>query len=132
MPFRNLTGNITLDRGVLHSENLVINSPAMGVSVIGDHNLINHNVDLIMAIKPLGTVDTIVKHIPIAGWILTGEEQAVITTHFKVSGPSSDPTVEMLPLSSISTKIFNIFKRTLKLPGTLITDPKKILINPKD
>ncbi|OQY21348.1 MAG: hypothetical protein B6I37_08865 [Desulfobacteraceae bacterium 4572_35.2] len=85
MPFRNLTGTITFDRGVLHSENLVINSPAMGVSVIGDHNLINHNVDLIMAIKPLGTVDTIVKHIPIAGWILAGEEQAVITTHFKVS-----------------------------------------------
>lgn len=132
MPFRKLTGDITLDRGVLHSENLVINSPAMGVSVIGDHNLINHNVDLIMGIKPLGTVDTIVKHIPVAGWILAGEEQAVITTHFKVSGPSSDPTVEMLPLSSISTKIFNIFKRTLKLPGTLITDPKKILINPKD
>lgn len=132
MPFRKLTGDITLDRGVLHSENLVIDSPAMGVSVIGEHNLTNNKVDLIMAIKPLGTVDTVIKHIPIAGWILAGEEQAVITTHFSVTGPSSDPTVEMLHLSSISTKVFNIFKRTLKLPGTLITDPKKIFINPKD
>lgn len=132
MPFNRLTADIALDRGILYSENLVINSPAMGVSVIGNHNLTNQNMDLIMGIKPLGTVDTLVTHIPVAGWLLAGEERAIITTHFKVSGHAADPTVEMLPLSSISSKVFNIFKRTLKLPGTLITDPKKILINPKD
>ena len=132
MPFKSLSADIDLNDGVLHSENLVINSTSMGISVIGDHNLVNQKLDLIMGIKPLATVDTLVKHIPIAGWLLAGEEQAVITTHFNVSGSASDPTVEMLPLSSISKKVFNIFKRTLKLPGTLITDPKKILINPKD
>lgn len=132
MPFKDLSSDITLNNGVLHSENLVINSSSMGISVIGNHNLVNQQLDLIMGIKPLATVDTLVKHIPIAGWILAGEEQAVITTHFNVSGSASDPIVEMLPLSSISKKVFNIFKRTLKLPGTLITDPKKILINPKD
>ena len=130
MPFRRLTSDITLTNGTLHSENLKIDSPAMDLSVAGDLNLVNNRLNLLMAIKPFGTVDTLVTHLPVAGWLLTGDEKSVINTNFSISGDLSAPKVEMLPLSTVSNKVFDIFKRTIELPKTLIKHPKKVLINP--
>lgn len=132
MPFKRLYGEIALTGGIMSSENLTINSPAMGISIVGDYNLLHNNLDLLMGFKPLGTIDSLFTHIPVAGWLLAGEEQSVITSYFKVSGAVDDPKVRMLPGRFVSDTIFGIFKRTLQLPGTLITEPKKLLIKRKD
>ncbi|MEA3465261.1 MAG: AsmA-like C-terminal domain-containing protein [Thermodesulfobacteriota bacterium] len=132
MPFRHVNGEISLNKGILSSKNLIVDSPAMRLSVVGEYNLMGNNLDLIMGFKPLGTVDTVFTHIPVAGWLLTGKEQAVITSYFKISGAVNDPNVRMLPGRFVSDTIFGIFKRTLQLPSTLITDPKKLLMNRKD
>lgn len=131
MPFKRLTSDITLNNGTLLSDNLKIDSPAMNTSLAGELNLVSSRLNLLMGVKPLGTIDTLFSHIPIAGWLLTGDEQSVITAQFAISGLMGDPKVELLPISSVSDKIFGIFKRTLKLPTTLIKDPEKILINPE-
>jgi len=130
MPFNQLTSDVTLKNGVLSSENLRVDSDAMNTVLAGKLDLVQNQLDLIMGIKPLGTVDTVFTRIPVAGWLLTGDEHAVLSTNFAITGPLSDPRVEMLPLSSLSNKVFGIFKRTLTLPGTLIKDPEKVLTNP--
>ena len=78
---------------------------------------------MILGVKPLRTVDQVLTKIPIAGWLLTGSEKALLTAHFSIKGKSSDPEVVPIPITSLSEKVLGIFKRVLGLPGKLVTDP---------
>lgn len=123
MPFNRLEGSFSLDKGELASQDLFIESNAMNLSLVGKMNLKTDQVDAILGVKPLRTVDKIVTNIPIAGWLLTGKEKALITAHFKISGDLHNPEVSAIPVSSISGQVLGIFKRVLGLPGKVITDP---------
>ncbi len=122
MPFDLLAGNFILRAGVLSTEDLFIDSRAMNLSLIGNMNLIEEELDLYMGIKPLGTVDRIVTNIPVAGWLLTGEEKALITAQFHVHGHPDRAEVQPVPINMVSEKVFGIFRRVLNLPGRLIED----------
>ena len=128
MPFKILSGNLTLTRGLLASEDFFIDGPAINLSIVGGMNLIDENLDLTMGLKPLRTVDTIVSYIPLAGWLLTGEEKALLTAHFQITGNPDDPEVLPIPVTSVSKKVLGIFRRILNLPGTLITDPESLVV----
>lgn len=127
MPFKSLDGGFVLRDGVLTTEDLLITSNAMNLSLVGDINLVNKELDLILGVKPFGTVDKLITHIPIAGWLLTGEEKALITAHFEITGPSKSPRVLPVPVTSVSNKVLGIFRRVLGLPGKLITDPGEVI-----
>ena len=68
------------------------------------------------------TVDKIITSIPIAGWVLAGEDKALITAHFKIEGTSENPRVTAVPIDSVSKTVFGIFKRTLGLPVKMVKD----------
>ncbi|MBN2644181.1 MAG: AsmA-like C-terminal region-containing protein [Desulfuromonadaceae bacterium] len=131
MPFSQIKGEITLEEGVLQSQDLIISSDAMNMAVVGTYDLNQQEMDLLLGIRPLGTVDTVVTHLPVAGWLLTGEEKSVINTHVAVTGKADDPQVDILPVDTVSSKLFGILRRTITLPGTLISDPKRLLFNPE-
>ena len=97
-------------------------SEAMNMSMTGTKNLINDTVDFDVGVMPLRTVDKVITNIPIAGWILAGEEKALISAQFKIKGPSADPDVSAVPISSVSDTVFGILKRTIGLPIKLIKD----------
>ncbi len=120
MPFERLTGNFALRQGILTTEDLFVKSPAMNLSVVGSLDLPAENIDMIMGIKPLRTVDKIVTSIPLAGWILTGEEKALVTIHFRIHGNPDRPEIEAVPITSLSEKVFGIFRRAFNLPGKVI------------
>ncbi len=122
MPFNLLTGNVRLTQGVLSTEDLFIDSNAMNLSLVGDLDLDKNQIDVLVGVKPLRTVDKIVTHIPIAGWLLAGEEKALITAQFQIRGESANPEVTPLPINSVSDKVLGIFRRVLGLPGKVIQD----------
>lgn len=127
MPFSRLEGGFSLRDGVLTTEDLFVTSNAMNLSLVGDINLAKEELDLLLGIKPFGTVDKLVTRIPIAGWLLTGKEKALITAHFEITGPSKTPKVRAIPATSVSSKVLGIFQRVLGLPGKLITDPGEVI-----
>ncbi len=120
MPFHRLSASFSLKDGVLQSEDLLIDSPAMNMSLVGEFDLVSEKVDALIAVKPLRTVDRIVTRIPVAGWILAGEEKALITAHFQLRGPFSAAEVVPVPVTSLSEKAVGIFRRIFGLPGRLI------------
>ena len=122
MPFNRLDGTFTLRRGVLATEDLFVDSDAMNLSLVGQTDLQASRHDFILGVKPLRTVDKIITHIPVAGWILAGEEKALITAHFHISGPADNPDVIPVPITSVSEKVLGIFRRVLGLPGKMIED----------
>ena len=131
MPFSLITGNIALSNGVLSTNDLDVDSPAMDMVIIGSQNLVTNEIDTIMGIRPLGTVDTVINNIPVAGWLLGGDEKSLVATHFKVTGQVNNPKVTMLAMNSISKKVLGFFKRTFSLPATIINEPGKVLRNNK-
>jgi hypothetical protein len=124
MPFDSLSANMQLDNGILRSKDLSIRSEAMNQSYVGELNLVNKEIDLEMAIHPLGTVDKVVSHIPIAGWLLTGEDRALLTAHFSIKGKADDVSVTAMPLDTLSEPTIGLLKRTLGLPFKLFKDPQ--------
>ena len=70
---------------------------------------------------------------PIAGWLLSGEDKALITLHFQIEGPARDAEITPKPISSLSDQTIGLLRRTLSLPFKLVTDPKILLGNkPED
>jgi len=127
MPFDKVSGTIRLDRGVLSSEDLFVESNAMNLSLIGKLNLIQHQLDVVMGVKPLRTVDKIITNIPLAGWLLAGKEKALITAQFTIKGQTSNPEVKPIPISSLSSQVLGIFRRVLGLPEKVVEDVGGIL-----
>lgn len=126
MPYDKLAATVQLREGILETDDLFIDSEAMDMTAVGSMNLLDKRLDLIIGVKPLQTVDKIITKIPIAGWLLTGEEKALITTHFEVSGTTDDPKVRPIPISSVSDKAKGIFRRIFDLPEKLIEDVEDI------
>ncbi|NLC69823.1 MAG: AsmA family protein [Desulfuromonadaceae bacterium] len=131
MPFDRISATADLNQGILTSENLLVDSTSMKLSLVGNLDLKNDRIDAVMGIRPLGTVDTVMSRIPIAGWILGGEEKALITAHFQFSGNRANPTVDAIPVSSLSDKALGIFRRILQLPGKMITNPRELIGGPE-
>ncbi|MDY0212027.1 MAG: AsmA-like C-terminal domain-containing protein [Desulfuromonadaceae bacterium] len=132
MPFSHLSADLSMKNGVLYSDNLLIRSDAMNLALTGNFNLPQMHFDVDMGVNPLGTVDSVFSKIPVAGWILTGDKNALITVEFAIKGPVQDPIVSMNPLSSVSNQVLGILKRTLLLPGTTLTAPGKVILRQKD
>ena len=120
MPFSLVDGSVSIGAGKAKINDLKITSVAMNLSVIGTSNLVDNTLDLTLGVMPLRTVDKIISAIPLAGWILTGEDKALITAHFKIEGDSEDPQVSAVPISSVSKTVLGIFKRTFGLPGKVV------------
>ncbi len=123
VPFKKLTAEFQIDKGVLSSEDVVIDSNAMSMTYVGKYDMVRDDLDLLVVVKPLGTVDKVVTNLPIAGWILGGEERALITAQFEVTGSGASPKVEAIPISAVSKGILGIIQRALSLPLKLIEDP---------
>jgi uncharacterized protein involved in outer membrane biogenesis len=122
MPFNLMEGSFLLSDGILHTEDLKITGEAMNMSIVGKQNLTNETLDMILGVMPLRTVDKVVSSIPIAGWVLAGEDRAVLTAYFRIEGAVETPSVSAIPVNTISNTVLGVFKRTLGLPEKLIKD----------
>lgn len=122
MPFSRLVGSAGFGQGKVVTEDLAVVSEAMNLSMVGSLDLVSDDVDFTLGVMPLRTVDKVITKIPIAGWILTGENKALLTAYFKIKGPASNPQVSVVPVDSVSKTVFGIFRRTLGLPGKLVED----------
>ncbi len=131
MPFSLLEGSVGFADGRMSTEDLHVESEAMNLSLVGEQNLIANTVNFDLGVMPLRTVDKVVSKIPIAGWILAGEEKALFTAHFKIKGSSDSPKVTAIPIGSVSNTVFGIVKRTFGLPGKLVKDLSELLNNPR-
>jgi uncharacterized protein YhdP len=128
MPYSTITAHLSLKDGVLSSENFLIDSNAMGISAIGKVYLLQKDLDTIVGVHPLQTLDRITAKIPIAGWILTDENGHLLTVHFQVEGNWDDPEVIPIPAQSLAKGTLDIFRRIFQLPGKLITDTGEVIL----
>ncbi|HDR46815.1 MAG TPA: AsmA family protein, partial [Geoalkalibacter subterraneus] len=125
MPYQKINANLSLRNGILASEDLLVDSNAINMSMVGKIDLANNEIDAVLGVKPLQTVDSVISKIPIAGWILTGEDKSLIMTHFRVQGDLKNPKVEAIPVTSLSERVRGVFRRVLGFPAKVFSDLEK-------
>lgn len=128
MPYDKINATFSVGGGLASTDDLLIDSDAINISVVGKFNLVKKDLDLTIGVKPLQTVDKIISKIPIVGWVLTGKNRTLLTAYFEAKGAWGDPQVSAIPIKSMAKGVLNIFKRVFQLPGKLITDTGEVII----
>jgi uncharacterized protein YhdP len=129
MPYNKISASLAIKDGVISSNDLYVASDAMNISAVGKVDLVKNELDATIGVKPLQTVDKVLSHLPIVGWILTGKNKSLISAYFEAKGKLEDPQVKAIPVQSIAKGVFNIFKRVFQLPATLFTNTGEVIIN---
>ncbi len=120
MPFSLLESTFKIGDGKITTKDLTVTSESMNLSAVGSQNLIDDSLDITLGVMPLRTVDKIITSVPVAGWVLTGDNKALLTAYFKIEGTSKEPKVSAIPVGSVSETIFGLFNRIVGLPVKLI------------
>ena len=136
LAFDSIESTLVIKKGIVTIENLSINSPIMKIGGVGHYDIPNDNVNVVMAMSPLGSYENILNKIPVLNKIFAGGNQrrGILTTLFEVKGPLNDPQVTVMPGESVTSGLtglgelaFDILRNTILLPKELIapTVPSK-------
>ncbi len=116
LPYQRISAIFQVKDGVASTENFLVDSDAMRITAIGKVDLARNLIDAKVGIHPLGTVDTLLSNIPIAGYILTGKDKAFLSYVYEVKGDLDDPKIEAIPFKAVGEGLVGIFKRLLETP----------------
>jgi hypothetical protein len=108
-------GRAILDEGAF-------DSAALGLAARGSVGLEQHDMNLTVLVAPFGRVDWVVRHVPIAGYILGG---TLTSIPISVRGDTSNPVVEPLNPTAVTSELAGVFERTFKLPGKILSLPQE-------
>lgn len=124
VPYNFLKAVFSLRGGVLETQDLLFISDTMRFGGVGKIDLGRGEVDMLLGVQPLRTVDKLIRgaklhKVPLLGRLLFGEEGSVLVISMKVDGPVAAPEVSVVPLESVGRGVFGIFRRILELPAGL-------------
>jgi uncharacterized protein YhdP len=125
LPYNTITGEIEIADGIARTNDLLVDSDAMRITITGKTDIAREDLDLTMGLCPLGTVDAIVSKVPMVGRILAGEDKAVVAYYVEVKGDFSNPQVRHIPLKSMERGLIEMIRRTLETPMHLIPAGKE-------
>ncbi|MGH7423047.1 MAG: AsmA-like C-terminal domain-containing protein, partial [Candidatus Methylomirabilales bacterium] len=129
VPYDSLRATFELKQEVLETRNLTFVSDTIKIGGVGTIDLGRKEVDMLLAVQPLRTVDRVINalklsRIPVLGRLLFGKERSVLVVAIKVEGPLDEPEVAPVPEESLGRGMFGIFRRLLELPTELAPDRK--------
>ncbi len=111
-----LGGDFKILKGVVHSDNLEMQSTQINLTAEGKANLVEDTVLAQVKAMPLQMLDKTIKAIPLLGQILAGGKKGgVIETYFKVEGKLSKPEFTMQPHKSLTEKPGSILNELMNL-----------------
>ena len=116
LPYRQILGNFYVKDGVATTDDFLVDSDAMRITLLGKIDLGKNLIDVRIGVHPLVTIDTILRSVPIAGYILTGEDKGFISYFYQVKGSLDDPKIEAIPFKIVEESTWGIIKRLLGTP----------------
>jgi uncharacterized protein involved in outer membrane biogenesis len=116
LPYHNIMATFQIKDGIASTQDFLVDSDAMKITLAGKVDLGKNLIDARIGVHPLVTIDTILSHVPIAGYILTGKDKGFISFFYEVKGNPDDPKIESIPLKSIEEPTWGMIKRLLLTP----------------
>ena len=116
LPYRQIRANFQVKDGVASTEDFVVESDAVRLTLLGKIDLVKNQIDATVGVHPLVTVDMILSHLPLAGYIITGEDKAFLSYIYEVKGDLGDPKIEAIPIKGVGENFWGIIQRLLETP----------------
>ena len=79
LPYRHITARVRVKEGVASTDDFLVDSDAIRITLVGKVNVAARQIDAKIGVHPLVTLDTVLSHLPIAGYILTGKNKAFMS-----------------------------------------------------
>lgn len=124
LPYRTLSGDFSMDRGIISTEKMALESDSLRMSAVGEISVPEKKIDAVLAVSPFVTIDKIVSEIPLAGWIIAGKDQSVVSMYFGIDGELKDPLILPKPITMLEKGVLGIFQRILETPERLLMPEK--------
>lgn len=137
LPYKDISGDFEMARGVATTKNIAMNSDSMRMSAAGELNFPAGRMDMVLGVHPFVTIDKIISNIPLAGWLITGKEESTVSMYFSIKGPFKDRTVRPMPIEGIAKGVLGILQRVLEAPvdilkGEIPGEEEKKKLKPKE
>lgn len=120
-PYSELILKTRIRNNELIIDEAVVRGQGLNLFARGKMNISTLDMDFVVLVAPLKTIDAIVARIPLLGKVIGGETATVVTFPVAVRGNIKDPQVTLLPPSAVGEGIINMVKRTLLLPFTILS-----------
>jgi hypothetical protein len=116
LPYRHITADIHVEDGIASTEDFLVDSDAMKITILGKIDLGKNLIDAKIGIHPLVAIDTALGKIPVASYILFGKDKAFLSYYYEVKGDLNDPKIEAIPIKGMGEKFLGIIPRLLETP----------------
>ena len=123
LPFDELTGSFSIDKGLLTTKDLALKSPVLKLTAAGTYDLPTEDLECMIAVSPFGAYSNLLKDIPLFGSLMQGERKGFLTALFEVKGPRTKPEVTYLPLESFTGGIKGLAQVPIDMLKNIITLP---------
>lgn len=108
-------------------KDFLLDSDSIQLSAAGSFNFTNKEIDAVVGVQPLETLDWAISAIPVIGWVLTGDEGRLIVVTLKLTGPIDNPAIKVAPMDTLSAPMSETLLRILRLPSKLMETPENIM-----
>ncbi|TFG59756.1 MAG: hypothetical protein E4H32_09660, partial [Nitrospirales bacterium] len=123
LPFDELKGSFSIDKGLLTTKDLALKSPVLKLTAAGSYDLPTEGLDGMIAVSPFGAYSNLLKDIPLFGLLMKGERKGLLTALFEVKGPRTKPEVTYLPLESFAGGLKGLAQFTIDVLTNVVTLP---------
>lgn len=117
--FNNLNAGFKIKDGIFTTRDLVMKSPTINIGATGNIDFNNQKIDMDVVAAPLVTIDSLVSSLPFVGYILTGNDRALLSYYLKVKGGLESPETSYIPLRNIPSSILGYLQRIFMTPGRI-------------
>lgn len=119
--FKSITGHLTIENGRMTTDKLYMDSPVFNAAIRGSYHLPKNQLNFLVGVQPLNTIDRIISKVPIIGHILTGKKKTILVYYFKIRGKPNEVIVKHIPFKNLDGAIVGYFKRLFLTPTRLLT-----------
>ena len=113
--FRTISGDFTVQQGVFSTENLLVDSDDLRMTGGGKIDLVNDEIDFVLAVRPFAGIDTVMSYIPLISR-RRGHQEFLFSRSFNITGSIENPTITPAPLSTLSEWVLGV----LGIPKNII------------
>ncbi len=116
LAYTKMGASFTIDKGVYHTTNFLLDSPSMVITGAGDIDIGNETINATLEVSPLVALDRTIDKIPIVRSILKNKNKGFLYVTYKLTGSFDDPDITTNYVGTVGTKSLEILRNILVFP----------------
>jgi hypothetical protein len=105
LPYEEIDGELTLERGFVRAEAVSLVGPAVRLVANGRVDVVDrpYPVEAVVGVFFFKTLDTVISKVPLVNRLLLGKDDNLVAAWFALSGPWLDPEARVLPQTLLTS-----------------------------